>query len=253
MSTSSAIPLNAQLLSSYLGERIQGVSFWLLDTDNKTMILARSTNVEGLLLRFKIFEDTGKASRVGDRIKAFIAGVVSRGSKVYWIKNGFTTEQYLKNAGFKEIPRFSNQSKLSSNKVMIKGKVLQITHLKSNFALVCAVEPRDLKEVLVTRLTRACETIHPSVWNNASSVRVFLERFTKNIIETKDGGRMFATKFVDLPVGITHRTFVIKKNEDLTNDWLERKGFKPKPNRFQKEYTDVTNQKDSSHRFALGH
>ena len=245
MSTSSAIPLNAQLLSSYLGERIQGVSFWLLDTDNKTMILARSTNVEGLLLRFKIFEDTGKASRVGDRIKAFIAGVVSRGSKVYWIKNGFTTEQYLKNAGFKEIPRFSNQSKLSSNKVMIKGKVLQITHLKSNFALVCAVEPRDLKEVLVTRLTRACETIHPSIWNNASSVRVFLERFTKNIIETKDGGRMFATKFVDLPVGITHRTFVIKKNEDLTNDWLERKGFKRKQLNLSKDNTHVNRKKSN--------
>jgi hypothetical protein len=50
---------------------------------------------------------------------------------------------------------------------------------------------------------------------------------------------------VDLPTGITHRTFVIKKNEDLTNDWLDRKGFKRKQLNLSKDNSHVERKKSS--------
>lgn len=253
MTNSVEIPHGSAPLSAYQGARIQGVSVWLLDLKNKRMMLTRSTNVESLMLRMKRYVQDNASVRLGERIMQFLAASNKNEHGVYWIKNGFVTHSYLTSIGFVELARFANPSALPSKKVMIKGKVLQIKHLKTDFTLICAAEPRNLKKVLVSRLTRAIASVNPKDWEDANNVKCFLERFTKKIIEEKGKDKKFVTAIVDMPANASHMSYTRIKNDALTRQWLQLKGFKPKPNRFQKEYTNVDDQKDSSHRFALGH
>lgn len=230
MKTSNEVPTGASDLACYNGERIPTVSIWFLDIETKRMIQARSTNIEGLVLRALRFIQTGKGERLGVRLKAFLTSILKSGQRVYWIKNGYATEKVLLQKQWIAMSRYPKPEDALSRKVMISGKVLKIEHLKSHFTFFSAVETNDFKAAMLRRLTRVCTALPSQEWKNENEVLCFLERFTKAFGDSEVRRSDFVASFVEMTTSYGHIAFVRSSNQTAVVSWLERKGFKRKCN-----------------------
>ena len=207
---------------------------------------AKSTNIEGLLAKLKTLATTDNKVRLGPKITQFIRSAVTNEQELGWITDNYGTQKYLTDSDWKIVPRFARPDLAFKRKVMITGKLLQIEHLKSHFAMVCSTEPDSLRSIVMGRIEKLPKTLDFNEWKNPQEVKSFLLRFIEGLKTSKETDKQFTTKFVDIPSHLSHIGCVRLLNASLTQEWLLRKGFQLRQRNIQKVIPNDTDQKENT-------